>query len=405
MKNDIVNPFIAIACGGTGGHLFPGMAVAEALQQRGADTLLLISAKEVDQWASRNESGLETETLPAVGLVRGGLGAFIRGFRQSFSAARRRFQQRRPQAVLAMGGFLSAPVVLAGKSCGAPAFIHEANSIPGRANRWLAPWVEEAFVYFPMAARGLRNSSVIATGMPVRLQIQPMEAPACRLMLGLEPSRPVLLIMGGSQGAAGINDLILKALPRLVHQAPELQFLHLTGLGQDTAMRKAYAAYHCKAVVRPFLTEMELALNTATVVLSRAGASSLAEFAALRLPAILIPYPAAADNHQYFNALAFVETGAARMALSQIATPAVLSEMIGELIGPGQGRASMRAALAQWHQPQAAEQIAERLLAAIEQRHADWTVGAQPGGAATSYSTLGTYRTLPRKALKQPAGP
>ncbi len=143
---------MAIACGGTGGHLFPGLAVAEQLVRRGCAAMLLISPKEVDQQAVQGVSGMEVVTLPAVGLKRGGEIAFVRGFIQSYRAAARLFKSRPPQAALAMGGFTSAPPILAAKRAGARTFLHESNTIPGRANRWLSRVVHRAFVGFPTAA-------------------------------------------------------------------------------------------------------------------------------------------------------------------------------------------------------------------------------------------------------------
>src|SRR5262245_25675337 len=148
---------IAIACGGTGGHLFPGLAVAQELVERGCKVTLIVSPKEVDQQAVQGVVGMDVMTLPAVGLKRGGEIAFLRGCCRSYRAARKLFQARRPQAVLAMGGFTSAPPVLAGRRSGAPAFLHESNTIPGRANRLLSRMVTQAFVGFPSAAARLKN--------------------------------------------------------------------------------------------------------------------------------------------------------------------------------------------------------------------------------------------------------
>ena len=361
------NPLlIAIACGGTGGHLFPGLAVAEALRQRGCDVVLLVSHKEVDQQGIKSAAEMDVVTLPAVALQRGHAGAFLRGGWQSFQTARQLIRRRRPQAVLALGGFTSAPPILAGKLSGAATFIHEANSIPGRANRWLVPLVDLAFAGFPAAARRLRNRSVLVTGTPVREQFQQLDSAACRMALGLDPARPVLLVMGGSQGAAGINELVLQSLAALSTQSPNLQFLHLTGPKDTERVRGAYAAQKRKAIVQPFLTEMELALGAATVAVSRAGASSLAELAAVRVPAILIPYPTAADNHQFYNAGALAETGAARLLEQKEATPAKLTEWIVDLTENSAARGAMSSALQQWHFPNAAQQIADRILAALQ---------------------------------------
>src|SRR4051794_28293857 len=134
-------PTIAVACGGTGGHLFPGLAVADVLQQWGCEIALLVSKKEVDQEAVKSAAAMTVMALPAVALQNGEWLRFVRGCWQSYRQCRSAFHKLRPRAVLAMGGFTSAPPVLAGKSCGAAAFLHESNSIPGRANRWLSPWV------------------------------------------------------------------------------------------------------------------------------------------------------------------------------------------------------------------------------------------------------------------------
>jgi UDP-N-acetylglucosamine--N-acetylmuramyl-(pentapeptide) pyrophosphoryl-undecaprenol N-acetylglucosamine transferase len=363
MPDPVSHPLIAIACGGTGGHLFPGLAVAEALQNRGCDIQLFISRKEVDQQAVKSAVGMEVIVLPLASGSRSGI-LFGRDFIKSYLIVRKIFSKRRPQAVLAMGGFACAPPVLAAPFR-TPAFLHEANSIPGRANRWLFPWVDQAFVYFPSAAARLRRSKVSVVGMPVRGQFQAMDAAACRMVLGLAPQHPVLLIMGGSQGASGINSLLTQALPALTARLPELQFLHLTGPGECDRVKAAYARLACKSVVRPFLTEMEYALGAATVAVSRAGASSLAEMAAMRLPAILIPYPWAADNHQFRNALAFVDSGAARLVTQNVATLENLTPMILDLLGNAPLRQAMSDALAKWHDPNAAEQIAERIALAV----------------------------------------
>lgn len=356
---------VYIACGGTGGHLYPGMAVAGELQEAGCDVTLLISPKEVDQSAARSNPHLQFATLPAVGLVSMNVPVFLKGFWQSYRAARKMFRDKPPRAVLAMGGFTSAPPVLAARAYGAACYLHEANSIPGRANRWLAPWVSEVFVHFPAAETRFRGRHVTVAGMPVRPQFQPMDAESCRVTLGLEARAPVLLVMGGSQGASAINDLIARSIPILGNRFPRVQYLHLTGPKDEARMRNLYERGKRRAVVRPFLTEMELAMNAATAAVSRAGASSLAELAVLRLPAVLIPYPAAADNHQFHNAMQFVETGAARMMGQSIATPALLADALETLLLDEKVRQPMREALGRWQKPQAAREVAGRVWSAM----------------------------------------
>jgi UDP-N-acetylglucosamine--N-acetylmuramyl-(pentapeptide) pyrophosphoryl-undecaprenol N-acetylglucosamine transferase len=154
MTRALVQPaHVAIACGGTGGHLFPGLAVAEQLLRMWCTVSVLISPKEVDQQAVKSARGVEVITLPAVALQRGSRLAFARGFFQSWVAARKLFRARRPDAVLAMGGFTAAPPVLAARSLRIKTFLHESNTIPGRANRWLARVVDQAFVGFPAGGR------------------------------------------------------------------------------------------------------------------------------------------------------------------------------------------------------------------------------------------------------------
>jgi len=325
--------------------------------------MLLISPKDVDQEAVSRVSGMEIVTLPAVGLTRGGELAFVRGFLRSYRAAAKLFKSQPPLAALAMGGFTSAPPILAARRAGARTFLHESNTIPGRANRWLSRIVHGAFVGFPTAAGRLHHRSVLVTGTPVRPEFQVRPAAEARARLGLDSARPVLLVMGGSQGASGINELVLRSLPLLASRAPDWQWLHLTGQTDAEKLRQAYARLKLKAVVHPFFAEMGLALGAATVAVSRAGASSLAELAAMRLPAVLVPYPAATDNHQFYNARAFEASGAACLLEQASATPETLVQLLLDVIEKPAVHDKMQTALAQWHAPHAAEQIAEAMLA------------------------------------------
>jgi UDP-N-acetylglucosamine--N-acetylmuramyl-(pentapeptide) pyrophosphoryl-undecaprenol N-acetylglucosamine transferase len=262
-----------------------------------------------------------------------------------------------------MGGFVSAPPVMAGRRCGAKTFLHESNSIPGRANRWLARWVDGAFVYFPAAGQRLRAKRVEVSGMPVRPPfLHPLSAQEARASLGLNPGAPLLLVMGGSQGASKVNDLALAAAPLLRQTAPDLQFMHLTGARDSERVRAGYESVQATALVSAFFDDMATALAAADVAVSRAGSSSLAELGARRLPAVLIPYPTAADNHQHFNALAFAQSGAARMLQQGRATPETLAHEILDLLRDASKRSAMRQALTAWQTPGASAQIAERIL-------------------------------------------
>jgi UDP-N-acetylglucosamine--N-acetylmuramyl-(pentapeptide) pyrophosphoryl-undecaprenol N-acetylglucosamine transferase len=358
-------PFVAIACGGTGGHLFPGMAVAEQLQRRNCAVALLVSSKDVDQQAVKSACGMQIVTLPAVALQSRNYISFGHSFWQSWRTSRNFFKNRPPQAVLAMGGFTSAPPILAARKFHAKTFLHESNTIPGRANRLLARFVDGVFVGFPETFARLCARKVTVTGTPVRFQFQPRDPAACRTVLGLASNRPVVLIMGGSQGASGINEMILSVLPALGERARNWQWLHLTGVNDFEKVKTAYDVHGLNAVIKPFLAEMDLALGAATIAVSRAGASSLAEIAAVRLPSLLIPYPAAAQNHQFYNARAFEKTGAARLLEQKTATRENVADLLCELVGDAAARSKIQTALAQWHAPHAAGQIAETILDAV----------------------------------------
>ena len=387
-------PFVAIACGGTGGHLFPGLAVADQLQRRGCDVALLISPKDIDRQAVKAAHGMEIFTLPAVGLQDRNYFSFGKSFGKSFLAALKIFRRRKPVAVLAMGGFTSAPPVLAGKMAGAKTFLHESNTIPGKANRFLSRFVDVAFIGFPEAAARLKARKTEITGTPVRPQFQIRNLGECRVALGLDPNLPTILVVGGSQGASSLNEMILSALPLL----SAFQFFHLTGAKDFEKVQAAYKALQIRAVVKPFFAGMDLALGAATVCVSRAGASSLAEIAAMRLPSVLVPLPTAADNHQYFNAVAYGKTGAAHLISNQSLPPKpaedlmpkMLAGLVSRLVENAGERAKMQSALAQWHAPKSAEQIAENILSVVCRR------ATSP--AADSLPTPGPQAGFPRSA-------
>jgi UDP-N-acetylglucosamine--N-acetylmuramyl-(pentapeptide) pyrophosphoryl-undecaprenol N-acetylglucosamine transferase len=363
MNSNPQNPYVVIACGGTGGHLFPGIAVAEELKQRGCDVVLLISPKDIDQQAVKSACGMDVFTLPAVGLQNGNYFSFGGCFVKSLFATRHIFRRRKPAAVLAMGGFTSAPPVFVAKELGAKTFLHESNTIPGKANRFLAWFVTEAFVGFPETASRLKARKVTTTGTPVRPQFMPLTAGAresAAVKLGLNPNSPVVLVVGGSQGATGLNTMVLSALPLLANK--NWQWLHLTGTNDFEKVKTAYAKLGITSVVRPFLAEMDLALGAARAAVSRAGASALAELAAARLPCLLVPFPAAAENHQFFNARIYAMSGAARLLEQKDSTPEKMAATLAELVEDDPVRSKMNAALALWHYPKSAEQIAASIL-------------------------------------------
>lgn len=357
---------VVIACGGTGGHFFPGIAVARALRKNGIDSQLLVSSKSVDELGASIIPDLDVTRLPLEPFSLRRAVRFGLCFYKSMQVCGRLYRKHRPGAVLAMGGFASAPAVISAHLMRIPIFLHEANSIPGRANRLLARLAQEIFVYFPSAPVRLRGARVQVSGMPVRSEFCSIDRAQCQAVFGFDPASPVLAVTGGSQGARPLNQLMAKAVALLALEEPKLQYLHLTGTHDIELVRQAYRACGVRAVVEPFIREMWLVLGAATLALTRAGASTLAELAATRVPAILIPYPFAADNHQYYNAKAFADSGAAVLLPQGDASPEVLARLVLDMLRDRKRLEKMRDSLAKWSTCNAAAFVADRLTEAID---------------------------------------
>ena len=292
-----------IACGGTGGHLFPGIAVAEVLQNRGHEVMLLVSEKDIDAVALSGRTNFQVEKLPTVGLpslFSPAFFGFTRRFIESLSLCRSLYRKFKPQVVLGMGGFTSTAPVLAGRIRGIATFIHESNAIPGKANRLTARLVNAVMLGFKECAPFFPKTRTEITGTPVRTELVPLDRADARRKLGLQEDVPTLLVMGGSQGASGINQALIKALPFL--QGAPLQVIHLSGVRDERLVADNYRRENVPAYIGAFHHRMEEVYSAADLVVARAGAASLAEFAAFSLPGILIPFPYATDDHQTRNA-------------------------------------------------------------------------------------------------------
>jgi len=314
-----------IACGGTGGHLFPGIAVAEVLQNRGHEVMLLVSEKDIDAVALSDRTNFRVEKLPTVGLPSPFSPAFFgftRRFFESLSLCRSLYRKFKPHAVLGMGGFTSTAPVLAGRIRGIATFIHESNAVPGKANRWTARMVNAVMLGFKECAPFFPKTRTEITGTPVRTELVPLDRADARRKLGLQEDLPTLLVMGGSQGASGINQALIKALPFL--QDAPLQVIHLSGTRDERLVADNYRRENVPAYIAAFHHRMEEVYSAADLVVARAGAASLAEFAAFSLPGILIPFPYATDDHQTRNAEIYAHADAA-ILLKQ-------SEVSGELL-------------------------------------------------------------------------
>ena len=318
---------ILIACGGTGGHLFPGIAVAEALRARGHEVLLLISEKKVDSEASAKYSHLRFETVSAVAkpaTLSLRMLPFLWKTWRSVGRCKKLLREFQADAVLGMGGFTSLPPVCAGHQLGLQTFIHESNARPGRANIMTGRFCSQVLLGLDAAKAFFPHCRTMQTGTPVRPEIidQPSREEAAAL-LDLDPTKTTILIMGGSQGARHLNELSAQAA---AEWPPETQVLHIAG-ALDFDRVSEIARGRPNYMVLGFCNHMAAAYSLTDLVIARSGASSLSEIAISGHPSILIPYPSASDDHQTCNAEVFSEWGASILIQESDLDAATLAEL------------------------------------------------------------------------------
>ncbi len=301
-----------IACGGTGGHLSPGIALAEALVARGHTATLFISHKLVDTRLVEKYPHLDLARVAGApfGARPDVLGRFLIRQGQGVLFSWRHLRRHRPDAIIGFGGFTNAGVVVAGRLLGIPVALHEANRIPGRAVRRLAGLASR--LYLPPGVRlpGIRGVLVRHTGLPVRREITRLPRDAARAQLGADPAQKLLVVLGGSQGAGVLNRWTETNLAAFARQG--IQVYCITGLGKGLAGRRELRAQNGRVVrawFEPFSDRVGVLMSAADLVVSRAGAGTLAELVCCETPALLIPYPHAADNHQWANATYFEQQG------------------------------------------------------------------------------------------------
>ncbi|HTZ20886.1 MAG TPA: UDP-N-acetylglucosamine--N-acetylmuramyl-(pentapeptide) pyrophosphoryl-undecaprenol N-acetylglucosamine transferase [Opitutaceae bacterium] len=301
-----------ISCGGTGGHLSPGIALAEGLVARGHAVTLLISHKKVDARLIEKYPDLRFVRLPGAGFGWNpvALARFVVTQTHGFFFSLRQVRALRPDGIVGFGGFTSASIVVAGALRGVPVVLHEANRVPGRAIRLLGRLAKRVYLPPGINLSGVRAGIVRPMGLPVRREIARRPAAEARTELGLYPQGRVLAILGGSQGAAALNDWARRELSALA--AEGIQLFCVTGLNKDISETLELPARNgapVRAIFAPFCDRMAALLSAADLVVSRAGAGTLAELGRCGTPAILVPFPHAADDHQRANAAYFAQQG------------------------------------------------------------------------------------------------
>lgn len=321
---------ILLSGGGTGGHVFPALALARrALAHNPEDAVLFVG----------NPRGIEANLVPAHGYPFHGLicsGFAARSLKHKMVALSeltravwkgcgiiRRFS---PDVVVGFGGYASMPVIIAAALLRIPVVLHEQNAGAGMANRVAAFWARRICVAFPQTLKAFPAKKVCLSGNPVRPEL--FSIPSAR------PESMQLLVFGGSQGARPINECMVSALGLLLQQFPELHVVHQTGKAQGEEIAQAYraAGYSDRVEVVDFITDMMTAYTQSTLVVCRAGATTVAELAASGRPALLVPFPQAAADHQTDNARALVDVGAAVMIAQSALTPETLATQISLLL-------------------------------------------------------------------------
>ncbi len=351
---------VIFAGGGTGGHLFPGLAVARELQQRDPMTeILFVGTEQGIEARVLPREGFKFETIPVKGLKGRGIRGLLdaawgvpAGLLRSLAIIR----NFRPDLIIGLGGYASGPVLLAGKLRRFPCAIMEQNLRPGFTNKLLARFVDRVFTSYRESGAYFSGGKVLEMGNPVRWRKLPVVKPSGKF---------VLLIFGGSAGAHRINLAVVDALRRLTDIAGELQIIHQTGQADFAAIKAAYDSLPFAAEVLPFIEKMDEAYASADLVLCRAGATTVAELTAFGKAAILVPYPYAIYDHQRWNAQALRDHGAAEMILDQELNGDLLAGRVRAYVSDRQMIAAMADAARTMGRPEAAARIVDECYALV----------------------------------------
>jgi len=350
---------LLIAGGGTGGHLFPGVAVAEELRAREPDAAIrFVGTKRGIEARVLPDLGWDLQLIEVSGLKTVGVLGALRGlFRlpKALWQARKAIKAFSPDAVLGVGGYASGPVVLMARLAGIPTAICEQNSIPGLTNKILGRIVRAVFLSFEESRRFFKPRKILMTGNPVRRELL-----AKLLAPGPAPATDTVhvLVSGGSLGAVAVNELAAEALCALSRELP-LSIVHQTGDKGLEATAKRYAEAGVTADTRPFIKDMASAYHRADLIIGRAGATTVAELAIAGKPAIFIPYPFAADNHQEINAREMATAGAALSFKQSELTATILADALRPLLTDAAKRTAMGAAMKALAKPGAAAAVVD----------------------------------------------
>ncbi len=335
---------VVIACGGTGGHLTPGIALAQSLDEKGCATWLLISQKEVDLRLCAKYPKLTFVPIPGAPLQRSFLGwlRFVKGLVHSIVRSRSIFRRIDADLVVGFGGFSTlGPAIAAGISR-VPFHLHEANRAVGKSVRFLASRADRIYLPEGVSLPGVSIEKVVPVGYPLRSDFKRLPMERARKRLGISMSERLLVVLGGSQGAASLNAWVKQNLEMLAEDG--ISVYCLTGLGKESSGVVQLESKSGDLVTSRFVTfsdQMEVVLSAANLVVSRAGAGSIAEIIRCRVPSILVPYPYASDDHQMANAT-YLEARGGGVVCPESQLPARLLEEVREVMFNEEFRAILR---------------------------------------------------------------
>lgn len=365
-------PHILFAAGGTGGHVFPALAIADELAGQMPGCRIAFGGTGRDwERAVVTRSGYEYRALPAVPMA-GSPMRLVKALVSNgaaYRAAARWIQSERPDAVVALGGYACVPLGLAAARIGIPLILAEQNLIPGRATRLLARWASAVCITFRESASYLcTRPRIVHTGNPVRDSIVTRVANRARQANQFADSSPLLVVLGGSQGAHSLNQFVTGLLPSISSHLADWEVIHQTGERDAGWVRDAYHTHQLRCTVTPFIDDIAPIYARATLAIARAGATTLAELAVAGVPAILLPYPYAAANHQWHNAQSYGRVGAAiviedRPDRAVSDHPPVSS--IVPLFRVPELRREMRLAMLQLGRPDAAAAVVQEIAATL----------------------------------------
>ncbi|PSB20709.1 undecaprenyldiphospho-muramoylpentapeptide beta-N-acetylglucosaminyltransferase [Phormidesmis priestleyi ULC007] len=316
---------LLIAASGTGGHVFPAIATAEQLRDYQIEWLGVPDRLETQLVGDYAQGSYPLHTISVAGFQQKlGLGSLKVLLRLigSIRQVRRLLKQGKFDGVFTTGGYIAAPAILAARSLGLPVILHESNALPGKVTRWFAPWCSVVAIGFQAASDYLPRGKTICVGTPVRSQFRSALDDTALEDLSIPKDVPLIVVVGGSQGAVALNKLVRKAAPAWFDAGAWV--VHLTGDSDPDAQRLQHSQY----VVLPFYDNMAALFQRANLAISRSGAGTLTELAITHTPSILIPYPFAAEDHQAFNAAVFAEAGAAEVYRQADLTSEVLEAQV-----------------------------------------------------------------------------